>query len=142
MAAERDPITCHVLDTTTGRPGASINVVLIPLSPSPSASQTSLLTATTNSDGRVTNWSNKSGDAGRVIRSLISECARKEGDASTTVCPVGSSLWKIEFDTGSYYGEGKCFFPKVELTFLVKGGEHFHVPLLLGPYSLTTYRGS
>lgn len=57
-------------------------------------------------------------------------------------CPTGSSAWKLEFDTGSYYGVGNTFFPKVDLTFLVKEGEHFHVPLLLGPYSFTTYRGS
>jgi len=56
--------------------------------------------------------------------------------------PVGSSIWKLQFDTGSYYGVAKTFFPVVELTFLVKEGEHFHVPLLLGPYSFTTYRGS
>jgi len=57
-------------------------------------------------------------------------------------CPAGSSLWKLQFDTGGHYGFEHTFFPVVELTFLVKEGEHFHVPLLLGPYSFTTYRGS
>lgn len=56
--------------------------------------------------------------------------------------PKGSSTWKLKFDTGAYYGVDRTFFPTVELTFLVKEGEHFHVPLLLGPYSFTTYRGS
>jgi 5-hydroxyisourate hydrolase len=56
--------------------------------------------------------------------------------------PIGSSVWKLEFSTAEYYGPEKCFFPVVGLTFLVKDGEHFHVPLLLGPYSYTTYRGS
>lgn len=57
-------------------------------------------------------------------------------------CPVGASVWKLEFDTARYFGAEKCFFPAVTLSFLVKEGEHFHVPLLLGPYSYTTYRGS
>lgn len=56
--------------------------------------------------------------------------------------PKDASMWKLRFDTGAYYGWEKTFFPFVELTFLVKPGEHFHVPLLLGPYSFTTYRGS
>lgn len=65
--------------------------------------------------------------------------------AASTVqenCPAGSSLWKLEFNTGAYYGVDKVFFPLVELNFLVNEGQHFHVPLLLGPYSFTTYRGS
>lgn len=47
----RDPITCHVLDTTTGRPGASISVSLLCAS-----EPATLFAATTNSDGRVANW--------------------------------------------------------------------------------------
>ncbi|PBP15487.1 transthyretin domain protein [Diplocarpon rosae] len=56
--------------------------------------------------------------------------------------PLGTSLWKLQFNTGAHYGVANTFFPVVELSFLVKHGEHFHVPLLLGPYSFTTYRGS
>jgi 5-hydroxyisourate hydrolase len=51
------------------------------------------------------------------------------------------------------YWEGKGvepFFPEVEIRFLTKGWRdvedaalgHWHVPLLLGPFSYTTYRGS
>lgn len=140
MVAERDPITCHVLDTTTGRPGASISVTLSPLS-SPSSN----FTAKTNSDGRVANWtiSNSSSSpnydsAGKAITALIKDL----GSQKQENVPSGSSLWKVRFETGEYYGVEKTFFPVVELTFLVKEGEHFHVPLLLGPYSFTTYRGS
>ena len=130
--AERDPITCHVLDTTTGRPGASISVELTCLS---SPSQT--FQGTTNSDGRITKWT--SPVAQDTIQSLIE--SQGEGSQDRSV-PAGSSSWKLKFQTGEYYGITKTFFPVVELTFLVKEGEHFHVPLLLGPHSFTTYRGS
>jgi 5-hydroxyisourate hydrolase len=133
---DRAPITCHVLDTTTGRPGANIAVKLY----NPNAPSNIVFTASTNADGRIANWKEPVGFY-PPIASLIQEFASQNGKL-VAGCPLGSSIWKLEFDTGSYYGVQNTFFPKVELTFLVKEGEHFHVPLLLGPYSFTTYRGS
>lgn len=143
----RDPITCHVLDTTTGRPGPNIDVKLF-CTTIPDI----VFSSKTNDDGRIANWENTQGPNGKVgslvetkggvsktIKFIIEEYAAKE---DTPQCPLGSSIWKLQFDTGSYYGVTNTFFPVVELTFLVKEGEHFHVPLLLGPYSFTTYRGS
>jgi 5-hydroxyisourate hydrolase len=153
MATERAPITCHVLDTTTGRPAANIIVKLY----NPNVSSV-IFTAPTNADGRIANWENfqgppdggiptqgffvsEQGGVNSTISYMIREYASKEGNL-VAGCPLGSSIWKLEFDTGNYYGVQNTFFPRVELTFLVKEGEHFHVPLLLGPYSFTTYRGS
>ena len=34
------------------------------------------------------------------------------------------------------------FFPEVVIAFTVADDRHYHVPLLLGRYSYTTYRGS
>ncbi|MFG2223280.1 hydroxyisourate hydrolase [Streptomyces sp. NPDC048644] len=34
------------------------------------------------------------------------------------------------------------FFPEVAITFAVKPGEHYHVPLLLNPFGYSVYRGS
>jgi 5-hydroxyisourate hydrolase len=49
--------------------------------------------------------------------------------------------YRIVFNTGSYFPNG--FFPSVMITFTVeKGQEHYHVPLLLSPFSYSTYRGS
>jgi 5-hydroxyisourate hydrolase len=60
--------------------------------------------------------------------------------------------WVARFDVEDYFKKAgvKPFFPEVEIRFLTtgfgpSGGEergHWHVPLLLGPYSYTTYRGS
>lgn len=50
-------------------------------------------------------------------------------------------------DTKRYWeGRGvEGFFEEVVVRFLVRGdakGEHYHVPVLLGPFGYTTYRGS
>ncbi|KAA8569757.1 hypothetical protein MFRU_004g04500 [Monilinia fructicola] len=126
--AERDPITCHALDTTTGRPAAGINVELSLVS-----DETIVFKATTNSDGRIANWHHEKEKVGKLIES---------GGKKKSELPLGSSVWKLRFETGAYYGLENTFFPFVELNFVVKEGEHFHVPLLLGPFSYTTYRGS
>ncbi|PMD57446.1 transthyretin-like protein-like protein [Hyaloscypha bicolor E] len=126
----RDPITCHVLDTTTGRPAANLSVTLVCCT-IPNV----IFHCKTNADGRILNWQNTQGSQGE----LGAHYAAVEG---TPNCPVGSSIWKLKFDTGAHYGPANTFFPVVELSFLVKEGEHFHVPLLLAPYSFTTYRGS
>ena len=124
----RDPITCHVLDQVTGRPAANVSVSLTlikPLGPSTPA------TASTNSDGRITNWNVAEGPS---IADIFSNLAEHEG---------GKMVWSLKFDTGSYFGQDKTFFPEVEVRFWVDtAGGHYHVPLLLGPYSYTTYRGS
>lgn len=151
-APPKDPITCHVLDTTTGRPAPHIKVKLH----NPTLDAT--FEGSTNGDGRIANWGVRNGDLklqdtvqyhGSVRNTLeffIRNVARKEGDANEgpeiAHCPAGSSIWSLEFDTGGYFGYTNTFFPKVDLTFLVKEGQHYHVPLLLGPYSFTTYRGS
>jgi 5-hydroxyisourate hydrolase len=122
-------ITCHVLDTVTGKPGASIAVKLKLLSPSQAT--TAHWTAKTNDDGRVPAWTSST-DMNELV-------ARVKGDL-----PEGEEmLWSLTFDTESYFGKGKTFWPEVELRFAAKRGEdHYHVPLLLGPWSYTTYRGS
>jgi len=124
IMSSKDQITCHVLDTTTGRPAAAITVSLTCTN-----QPGSLWKATTDSDGRVTKWLKTNGSA-------------TEGISQVVALHEGGSVWKLTFDTGAYFGEGKTFFPSVDLTFFVKGTEHYHVPLLLGPHSYTTYRGS
>ncbi|KUJ16105.1 Hydroxyisourate hydrolase [Mollisia scopiformis] len=132
----RDPITCHVLDTTTGRPAANMAVKLLCCT-----IPDIVFECKTNADGRIGNWSNMQGANGEEGAFVADRGGSREQDQAVS-CPAGSSLWKLQFDTGAHYGTENTFFPVVELTFLVKEGEHFHVPLLLGPYSFTTYRGS
>ena len=124
----RDPITCHVLDLVTGRPAPHLTVSLTlikPLGPSTPA------TALTNADGRVTHWRTVEGPS---LAEIFANLAEHDG---------GKMVWSLKFDTGAYFGQENTFFPEVEIRFLVDAaGGHYHVPLLLGPYSYTTYRGS
>lgn len=127
-APARDPITCHVLDLTTGSPAAHIPVSLTLIRPfGPSTP----VTAVTNADGRITNW--KANDGPTI--SEVFQNLREHDDSKM--------IWSLKFDTLSYFGEGKTFFPEVEVRFFVDAKQgHYHVPLLLGPYSFTTYRGN
>lgn len=125
---EKDPITCHVLDTTTGLPAVSMIVGLKAISP-PEISMDDILEARTDADGRITHWGNYS-----VVKNLLKD-AEQCGERSA---------WVMTFYTEDYFGLGKAFFPTVEVHFYVdiEPGSHVHVPLLLAPYSYTTYRGS
>ncbi|WP_244931896.1 hydroxyisourate hydrolase [Nocardioides sp. W7] len=58
---------------------------------------------------------------------------------------VGSGPHALVFETGPWFDDAErdTFFPTVELAFTVDEEQpHFHVALLLSPYSYTTYRGS
>lgn len=127
--AQRPFITCHVLDTISGKPGAGIDVKLKLLSPAHAT--TAHWTAKTNGDGRVPAW-DSSVDINEIVGQVKSELGEGE-----------QMVWSLSFDTEAYFGKGKTFWPAVELRFAaMKEEEHYHVPLLLGPWSYTTYRGS
>lgn len=110
-------ITTHVLDTAQGRPGRGITVEL-----ELAVGTTWQLQAggTTDEDGR--------------LRTL------------TPAGPLATGTYRLRFATGPYYeglGIATPFFPVVEIVFaVVDGSEHYHVPLLLSPFSYSTYRGS
>jgi 5-hydroxyisourate hydrolase len=138
MASARPPITCHVLDTTTGKPAPGIRVELE--LQSPTLSNQISLSAHTDGDGRVGQWQGQLETSGSSMETLFNSI---EGDMT----------WKIRFLTAPYWAqkEIKPFFPEVEIKFTTAGFKglsteqqkpHWHVPLLLGPYTYTTYRGS
>jgi 5-hydroxyisourate hydrolase len=50
--------------------------------------------------------------------------------------------YRFVFDTAAYLGPD-AFFPEAVVVFQVTDpGRHLHVPLLLSPFGLSTYRGS
>ena len=126
----RDPITCHVLDLASGLPAANIPVTLTLLEDNDRGISCTA-SAMTNADGRVTQWEDVDGCAFSVVFRGISNLYNR------------TMTWTLEFDTLSHFGEGNTFFPEVKVRFFVDPKQnHYHVPLLLGPYSYTTYRGS
>lgn len=65
----------------------------------------------------------------------------QDGRIKPLVPKVNPGIYRLRFDTGSYNPDG--FFPEVLITFEVRdASQHYHVPLLLSPYSYSTYRGS
>ncbi|KAK1145594.1 hypothetical protein N8T08_004153 [Aspergillus melleus] len=138
----RDPITCHVLNTLTGTPAANLPVTLTLLSGA-STGQTNPVSfrATTDADGRVKNWTSEAATS-TTLPAILS--ALPAADSKTN--------WSVRFDVGPWYeAQGvESFWPEVEVKFTVKGRgredeegwRHYHVPVLLGPWNYSTYRGS
>ncbi|QVQ51814.1 hydroxyisourate hydrolase [Spiractinospora alimapuensis] len=109
-------VTTHVLDTALGRPAAGVPVTL----EARAADDTWTLVAhgTTDDDGRIS-------------------------DLGPSALPAGAH--RITFDTATYFdaSDQRGFFPEITVTFeLSDTASHYHVPLLLSPYSYSTYRGS
>lgn len=144
----RDPITCHVLNTLTGTPAANLPVTLTLLSSSSASSNQNqsqspvTFHATTDSDGRVKTWTPAAASTSTTVPGILSSLPT--ADSKTN--------WAIRFEVGPWYeAQGvESFWPEVEVKFTVKGrgreGEegwrHYHVPVLLGPWNYSTYRGS
>ncbi|QPH12832.1 hypothetical protein C2857_005141 [Epichloe festucae Fl1] len=124
----KDPITCHILDTTAGCPAMGVRVRL-----EGGSSSAYVFTSSTDEDGRITVWPPRSSDPGRVPAHTLHHVLGEMDGAST---------WTLRFDTAGYFGDRNTFFPEAVVVFRVEKGQHYHVPLLFSPYSYTTYRGS
>jgi 2-oxo-4-hydroxy-4-carboxy-5-ureidoimidazoline decarboxylase len=115
-------LSTHVLDTHAGRPAAGIAVELSEIS---AAGVTrTIARATTNDDGRP-------------------EAPLVEGR------PLPIGRYELRFTVGDYFARQTVllgdppFLETVPVQFAVAEPEgHYHVPLLVTPWSYTTYRGS
>ena len=106
-------ISTHVLDTTRGRPAAGIPVTLEFQGSDRKWKQVGH--GLTDSDGRLGNL-------------LDSGAALVEG------------VYRLTFDVESYQSG---FYPNIVVLFRVDNPEeHYHIPLLLGKFGYTTYRGT
>lgn len=135
----KHPITCHVLDTASGKPAAGIECTLYLLSTSTdslssisNSTPEPLGTATTNDDGRIMTW---------TFSSKAHSAVSKWDDHVIT-----PGVYKIKFETSPYFEKkgSSTFFPFVEVVFKINNppDAHYHVPLLLSNFSYSTYRGS
>ena len=114
-------ISTHVLDTTLGRPGAGVEVELYRVE----ATARILVKADiTNSDGRCT-------------------APLAEGDA------LVAGKYELVFGAGAYFAaQGVAlpdppFLDRVVIAFgIADPAQNYHVPLVLTPWSYSTYRGS
>ncbi|WP_390634148.1 hydroxyisourate hydrolase [Oryzibacter oryziterrae] len=115
-------LTTHVLDTALGKPAAGLVIDLFELPDG--TGRIFLKTATTNADGRVD-------------QPLLA------GDEFRT------GQFELVFHAGDYLRKQGTLLPQppfldiIPIRFGIADAEgHYHVPLLLSPFSYSTYRGS
>lgn len=115
-----DRLSTHVLDTAQGRPGAGMGYSLFRLE---GEERVLLAEGITTADGRA--------PAG-----LLPEASYRPG------------RYQLVYRVADYFrAEGfdlpePPFLDLVTLSFGLGSDAHYHVPLLVAPYSYTTYRGS
>lgn len=112
-------LSTHVLDTARGRPAAGIPITLHRIEAG--SLRRHIADAVTNADGRTDT-------------PLLSG----EGFA------IG--IFELTFTVGAYFEDiapGAPFLDSVPLRFSITEADgHYHVPLLVSPWSYSTYRGS
>jgi 5-hydroxyisourate hydrolase len=112
-------LTTHILDTAHGGPAARVEIRLFALA----GDRELVATATTNDDGRTP-------------EPLLDGVRMAAGS------------YELEFDIGNYFRargtdlSNPPFLDTVVIRFAMRGDEDYHVPLLVSPWSYSTYRGS
>ena len=112
-------LTTHILDTAQGKPAGDVAIRLFSIADR----REELASAVTNSDGRT-------------------DAPLLEGDALAT------GDYELEFDIGAYFlAQGvttsePAFLGTVVIRVTLVAGQDYHVPLLVSPWSYSTYRGS
>ena len=115
-------LSTHVLDTANGRPAAGMKVELYRIEAD--GVRTLLKSETTNGDGRTN-------------APLLIDAAFQVG------------TYELVFDVAAYFRAAGAatadppFLSSVPLRFsIAEPNGHYHVPLLVSPWSYSTYRGS
>ena len=114
-------LTTHILDTARGVPARGVDIILYELT---GQGRREIVSMTTNCDGRT---DHPLLDADRLR----------------------AGTFEIEFHVGAYFSSGSAVGAKPEFLDIVPvrftiadPSQHYHVPLLVSPWSYTTYRGS
>ena len=55
---------------------------------------------------------------------------------------IAPGSYQIVFDLAGYFGDRPHLFDRVSLDLVLPGTRHYHVPLLVSPYSCSSYRGT
>ena len=112
-------LTTHVLDTARGKPGAGISISLFKAD----NERQLVKTVATNKDGRTD-------------EPLLDESEFKPG------------AWELVFTVDNYFSTAGLvvadppFLDQITIRFTISSDAHYHVPLLVSPWSYSTYRGS
>jgi 5-hydroxyisourate hydrolase len=115
MAPQRHTISTHVLDLASGMPAPGVSVALFRLA----------------DDGRPELIGESETDADGRISDLLDGRALSEGD------------YQLAFDVGGYADAEDAFFQSMAVALRITDVDRsYHVPLLLSPFGMSTYRGS
>lgn len=110
-------LSTHVLDLTVGKPAVGVNIEFRRVDPSPAL----LATVITNHDGRVD-------------EPLL--CGEQ----------LEMGLYELHFHVGSYFKSCSVDSPFIDIVpvrfSIFECKSNYHVPLLVTPWSYSTYRGS
>lgn len=113
-------LTSHVLDTMHGTPAAGIKIDLYSLT-----------------QGRV------------LIKSIVTNTDGRCDQPMLNADELKPGQWEVVFYVGEYFAKKNIasgenpFLGEVPVRFGIDDGDaHYHVPLLVSPWSYTTYRGS
>jgi len=114
-------LSTHVLDTASGKPAAGLEIRLYALH----------------------------GDERRLLKSTITNADGRTDVPLLTGDELIAGVYELVFCAGDYHrAQGETlasppFLDEIAVRFGVADpAAHYHVPLLLSPYSYSTYRGS
>ncbi len=73
---------------------------------------------------------------------LLTTAATDEDGRARLLDASPAGEYELTFAVGDYFGE-RAFLDRVPVRFTISDpGAHYHVPLLVSPWSYSTYRGS
>lgn len=108
-------LSTHMLDTYSGKSAADVEIKLEKLLKDDQWEAVSRVR--TNAEGRVGNLLPGLGQMG---------------------------VYRLTFYTYPYFGKKgvKSIYPYITVVFTLEKGQHYHIPIVVTPYSYSTYRGS
>jgi 5-hydroxyisourate hydrolase len=145
-------VSTHILDTVRGEPASGVVVRLERVGQGVRGAETEA--------GREPEAGREAGAGREPGAGRATEIGQGTTDPDGRITDFGAGLleagaYRLVFQTGPYLsaehpgrpgsGElgGGAFYPEVVVTFMADGRRSgYHIPLLLSPYSYTTYRGS
>ena len=114
-------LSTHVLDTASGRPAAGMRIDVAQIGP----------------DG-----------VARLLKTVVTNAAGRTDDPLLVGAALQVAEYELSFHVAAYFRAAGLaladppFLDRVPVRFAVADPEaHYHVPLLVSPWSYTTYRG-
>jgi 5-hydroxyisourate hydrolase len=114
-------LSTHVLDTASGRPAAGVRIALYALA----------------------------GDSRRLVKETVTNADGRTDEPLLSGVAYRPGTYEIVFHAGDYFRAKGVMLPEPAFVDVVpirfgmhEADGHYHVPLLVSPYSFSTYRGS